>query len=92
MRNAIMHSDEPLKECLDEAYLDGKYIQNHTNTIPNDPVLPLILDRVYTCKEVVKIEYQIPGCPPSGDMLWQTLTALIQGHPENLPSELIKYD
>ncbi len=92
MRNAIMHSDDPLKECLYEAYIDSPYIQNDNHQIPNDPALPLILDRVYSCSEVVKIDYQIPGCPPSGDMLWQTLTSLIEGRPENLPLELIKYD
>lgn len=92
MRNAIMHSEDPLKECFDEAYIDSPYIQNATQAIPNDPALPLILDKVYTCVDVVKVDYQIPGCPPSGDMLWQTLTALIHGKPEDLPSELIRYD
>lgn len=92
MRNAIMHSEDPLKECFDEAYIDGLYIQNTTQTIPNDPALPLILDKVYTCVDVVKIDYQIPGCPPTGDVLWQTLNALIHGNPADLPSELIRYD
>jgi len=92
MRNAIMHSDDPLKECFDEAYISGPYIRNLNHQIPNDPALPLILDSVYSCVDVVKIDYQIPGCPPSGDMLWQALTALLTGEPENLPSEMIKYD
>lgn len=92
MRNAIMGSDDPLRECFEEAYINSPYIQNDSHQIPNDPVLPLILDKVYTCFDVVKIDYQIPGCPPSGDILWQTLTALILGKPEDLPLELIKYD
>lgn len=92
MRNAIMHSDDPLKECFEEAYINSPYTQNPSGQIPNDPALPLILDKVYNCSEVVKIDYQIPGCPPSGDILWQTLSALIHGQPEDLPRELIKYD
>lgn len=92
MRNAIMHSEDPLKECLDEAYIDGPYLYNPTQQIPNDPALPLILDKVYTLADVVKVDYQIPGCPPSGDTLWQTLVALINGRPADLPYELIKYD
>jgi NAD-reducing hydrogenase small subunit len=34
--------------------------------IPNDPEIPLLLDKVYPCHEVVKIDYHLPGCPPSG--------------------------
>ncbi len=92
MRNAIMHSDDPLRECLEEAYHTTKFVYNPTNEIPNDPALPLILDRVYTCVEVVKIDYQIAGCPPSGDALWQALTALINDDKTALPSEMIRYD
>ncbi|WP_240796781.1 2Fe-2S iron-sulfur cluster-binding protein [Terasakiella sp. SH-1] len=92
MRNAIMHSDDPLKDCFDEAYINSPYIQNDRHRIPDDPALPLILDSVYSTVDVVKVDYQIPGCPPSGDMLWQTLSALIAGEPESLPKELIKYD
>ncbi len=92
MRNAIMHSEDPLKDCLEEAYLNSEYVYNPTNDIPNDPALPLLLNKVYTLGEVVKIDYQIPGCPPCGDTLWQTLTALINGNPADLPYDLIKYD
>jgi NAD-reducing hydrogenase small subunit len=66
MRNAIMHSDAPLRECLEEAYITGRDIRNTTHNIPNDPALPLLLDKVYPCSDVVKIDYQIPGCAPDG--------------------------
>ena len=92
MRNAIMHSDDPLRECLETAYHNSEYVYNPTNQIPNDPALPLLLDKVYTLADVVHVDYQIPGCPPSGDTMWQTLDALIKGQPEKLPYELIKYD
>ena len=92
MRNAIMHAEDPLRECLETAYLDSDYVLNPTNSIPNDPALPLLLDKVYTLADVVKVDYQIPGCPPSSETLWQTLNALIAGRQERLPYELIKYD
>lgn len=92
MRNAIMHSNDPLRECLETAYLNSPHVYNPTNDIPNDPALPLILDKVYTCAEVVKMDYQIPGCPPSGDILWQAINALLNGKPSDLPSEVIKFD
>ena len=92
MRNAIMHAEDPLRECLETAYLDSDYVLNPTNSIPNDPALPLLLDKVYTLADVVKVDYQIPGCPPSGETLWHTLEALIAGRRDRLPYELIKYD
>tara|TARA_R110000868_G_scaffold270172_1_gene529546 strand:- start:51 stop:608 length:558 start_codon:yes stop_codon:yes gene_type:complete len=91
MRNAIMHSQEPLRECLDEAYSTSKVL-NVENQIPNDPALPLLLDKVYTCVEVVKIDYQIPGCPPSADTMWSALNALIKNEKPSLDYALIKYD
>jgi coenzyme F420-reducing hydrogenase gamma subunit len=39
--------------------------------IPNDPELPLPLDKVHPLHEVVKVDYFIPGCPPSGDAIWK---------------------
>ncbi len=92
MRNAIMHADEPLYECLQTAYAPSDIVLNPGRRIPADAQLPLLLDRVYTCAEVVKIDYQIPGCPPSAEALWFVLNALIQGRPLDLPPELIRYD
>ncbi|MEW5815711.1 MAG: NADP oxidoreductase [Spirochaetota bacterium] len=87
MRNTV-----PLKECLDEAYLNGLTVYNPGKIIPNDDEVPLLLNRVYACHEVVRIDYHIPGCPPSADALWEILVALLNNKPINLPYELIKYD
>ena len=87
MRNTV-----PLKECLEEAYLNGPTIENGTGVIPNDPDIPVLLDRVYPCHEIVKIDYFLPGCPPSADTLWAALTALLSGEEPELPYELVKYD
>ena len=87
MRNTI-----PLAECLEEAYLNGPSVYNPNKKIPGDKEIPLLLDKVYPCHEVVKIDYHLPGCPPSADTIWQALTALLENKPLNLPYELIKYD
>ena len=87
MRNMI-----PLKECLEEAYLNSPSVYNPGKEIPNDPELPLMLDKVYPCQEVVKIDFHLPGCPPPADMLWEALVALLSNKPLDLPYELIKYD
>ena len=87
MRNTI-----PLKECLDEAYLNGPTVHNPSGKIPRDVEIPLLLNQVLPCQEVVKIDYHLPGCPPSADTIWAALTALLTGQPVNFEYELIKYD
>ena len=87
-----LRNNIPLKECLEEAYLNGPTVHNPEKIIPNDNELPLCLDRIYTCNEVVKIDYFLPGCPPSGDTIWQAVVALLNNKPLDLPYELIKYD
>jgi NAD-reducing hydrogenase small subunit len=87
MRNMI-----PLKECLEEAYLNGPTVHNPARKIPNDPEIPLLLNKVYPAHEVVKIDYFLPGCPPTADTLWEALVALLSDKPVQLPYELIKYD
>ncbi|MBN2375531.1 MAG: hypothetical protein JXD22_03965 [Sedimentisphaerales bacterium] len=87
MRNTI-----PLKECLEEAYINGPTVHNPSGKIPNDPEIPLLLNKVYPCQDVVKIDYYLPGCPPPADTIWQALVALLTDEPVELPYELIKYD
>jgi NAD-reducing hydrogenase small subunit len=87
-----MRNNIPLEECIDEAYRDGVTVHNPKGITPQDPEIPLLLNKVYSCHEVVKIDYFLPGCPPSADTLWAALTALLGGQPVELPYELLKYD
>ena len=87
MRNFI-----PLKDCLDEAFVRSPTVYNPEGRIPNDPEIPLLLNQVYPCHQIVKIDYYLPGCPPSAETLWQSLVALLNDEPVNLPYPLIKYD
>jgi NAD-reducing hydrogenase small subunit len=52
----------------------------------------LPLDKVHPLHEVVKVDYFIPGCPPSGDAIWKFLTDLIEGRTPKLGHGLISYD
>lgn len=88
LRNGI-----PVKECIEEAYFGVPTVENNTERIlPNDDELPMILDKVYPCHEVVKIDYYLPGCPPRADLIWEALAALITGNELNLPYEVVKFD
>lgn len=87
MRNGI-----PVEECLKEAYIDGPSVCNKEGILPNNEELPMMLDKVYPCHEVVKIDYHLPGCPPTADLIWEALVALVTGKELNLPYEVVKFD
>jgi NAD-reducing hydrogenase small subunit len=76
--------------CLREVYQTD--IGLAQGLIPNDPELPLPLDKVHPLHEVVKVDYFIPGCPPSADAIWKFLTDLLVGRTPTLGHGLIKYD
>lgn len=87
MRNMV-----PLKECLEEAYLNGPTVYNATGRIPDDPDIPILMNRVYPVHEVVKVDYFMPGCPPPADQIWEILVALLSGKEIDLPYQLLKKD
>ena len=88
LRNGIS-----VRECLEEAYLNGPTVgMNSDKVIPNDDELPMILDKVYPCHEIVKIDYYLPGCPPTADLIWNALVALVTGDEMKLPYEVVKFD
>ena len=80
----------PLEECLAESYLTGEGIDNPQ--IPSDIELPLLLDKVHPIHELVKVDYFLPGCPPSGNAFWRFITDLAAGKTPTLPYELVHYD
>jgi len=88
LRNGIS-----IRECLEEAYLNGPTVgMNSDKIIPNDDELPMLLDKVYPCHEIVKIDYYLPGCPPTADLIWNALVALVTGDELKLPYEVVKFD
>ena len=60
--------------------------------IPDDPELPAPLDKVYPLNQIVRVDYSLPGCPPSGDAIWKFLTDLILGRVPRLDYSLLHYD
>ena len=80
----------PLATILQEVYCTGPGLSN--SRIPDDPELPLPLDKVHPIHEVVKVDFFIPGCPPSGDAIWQVLSDLLAGREPALGHGLLHYD
>ena len=80
-----------LREILEEVYHSSPGLAAGC-AIPNDPELPLPLNQVHPIHEVVKIDYFLPGCPPSGDAIWKFLTDLIAGRTPHFGHGLLHYD
>ncbi len=88
LRNGI-----PVAELFKEAFLTGPTVDSKSSQIPNDEEIPMLLDRVYPCHEIVKIDGYLPGCPPRADLLWEALNLLIAGKSlDELNFDLVRYD
>ncbi len=85
MRNYFKTEDVLRRGYLEtESTVDGK--------IPRSPEIATLLDRVKAVCEVVKVDIQLPGCPPDADAIWFALTELLAGRIPALSGENLKYD
>ncbi len=80
-----------LRDVLEEVYQTSPGLAPGS-AIPNDPELPLPLNRVHPIHEIVRGDYFIPGCPPSADAIWKFLTDLLAGRTPVLGHDLLHYD
>lgn len=87
MRNFV-----PLKECLEESYIHGITSEIGANVIPNHEDIPKLLNNVYPCNEIVKIDHFIPGCPPSAEHIWKAVKSVLLGKEMTITHEEFKYD
>jgi NAD-reducing hydrogenase small subunit len=76
LRNAWRESD---KTVLKRAYAD---LSDMATEIPTD--VPKLLKKVHPLHEIVKVDYFIPGCPPSADLINYVLTELLAGRTPNM--------
>ncbi|MCH8485316.1 MAG: NADP oxidoreductase [Candidatus Cyclonatronum sp.] len=87
-----MRNQLPLGECLEEAYLNCSTNDAETALVPYHKELPKLLNRVYACREVVKIDYNIPGCPPDAQHIWKAVKNLLWGEKFSILYNEFKYD
>ncbi|MCL1970879.1 MAG: oxidoreductase [Candidatus Bathyarchaeota archaeon] len=76
LRNSWENSD---KEVLERAYKSSEDLQA---AVPN--MVPKLLIRAKPLHEVVKVDFYIPGCPPSADLINYVLTELLAGKTPNM--------
>ena len=87
LRNTV-----PLSECLNEAYKYSMTSENDENIIPAHEDIPKILDKVYPCNDLVKIDYYIPGCPPTANHIWKVVKNLLFSEEYSILYPEFKYD
>ena len=85
-----MRNQFTLKECLEESYINGIGVKDPQ--IPDDPEIPLLLNKVHPIHEVVKVDFFLPGCPPSADTIWTFLEEVLSGKPIDFAYRQIHYD
>jgi NAD-reducing hydrogenase small subunit len=68
----------------DQAVLEKEFIENSdvNPQIPTD--VPKLLKKVRPLHEVVKVDYFIPGCPPSAGLINYVMTELLAGRTPNM--------
>ncbi len=78
-----MRNTFTLRSCLQEAFGEE---------VPNDPELPLLLDKVRPIHEVVRIDFTLPGCPPSAELFWNLFSAILEGREPGVAPGEIRFD
>ena len=74
---------------LERAYVE---LADVGPAIPDEPgIVPPLLDRVQPVHAVVPVDFFMPGCPPSADVIRKTLDALRQGQVPELHGREIKF-
>jgi len=77
-----------VRQCLGQVYRT----EQGEVAVPDDPELPRLLDKVYPVNEIVRIDYFLPGCPPTGDAIWKFLTDLLTGRTPRIEHPLLQFD
>lgn len=68
------------KGILERAYFENASVNQQ---VPSEGV-PKLLPMAVPVHHVVSVDCFLPGCPPSADLIWQTLMELLQGKTPDL--------
>ena len=63
------------EDCLQRSYVDAE--SNVEGEVPSDPNLMRLIDRVAPLHDYVKVDYFMPGCPPSPDFIFYVLGEIL---------------
>jgi F420-non-reducing hydrogenase small subunit len=80
------------KGMFDVNYISSPTLVNSEKTLPEEEskveghtlTLPRIYETLYRLDDIIDVDYYLPGCPPSTDLIISAITAIIEG---NLPEK-----
>jgi len=75
------------REIFDASYHNNPSTVNPEKTEPRpvvetpfgDVEIPVMYDQVLRLKDVVPVDYELPGCPPQANRVWEAIQALVSG-------------
>lgn len=67
-----------LEDVLNRSYRENSSVIEGL-PLGGDGIVPKLLDRVRRIEDVVKVDYFLPGCPPSADAIYAFITELLAG-------------
>lgn len=85
-----MRNKYSTEEVLRRAYSDAE--TNYNKNIPSSEDISKLLEKVKPVDEVVKVDYYIPGCPPSADAIYEVLSKLLEDEEPELKGKLLSYE
>jgi F420-non-reducing hydrogenase small subunit len=84
-------------DILKTSFLDNPTTANPDRIVPTAETvvpegtlhLPALLEKLLILKDVVEVDYFIPGCPPESARVWDVVETVIQGKPLPPPGSVI---
>jgi NAD-reducing hydrogenase small subunit len=78
-----MRNPFPVQAVYDRAYRENATLTQGTP----DAMIPRLLSYARPVHEVVNVDVFVPGCPPSADVIYYTLTELVAGKEPELSTK-----
>jgi len=85
-----MRNNLPTEEVLRRGYVETE--STVEGKIPRSEEIAKLLDRVMAVHEVVKVDVNVRGCPPSADAIYYVLKELVEGRIPVLRGEYLRFD
>ncbi|MFC1504469.1 oxidoreductase, partial [Spirochaetota bacterium] len=75
------------KDIMSRAYLESESTVNPNNIMPKEKStyegkemeIPEFYKRVYALDQIIDVDYYLPGCPPTPDVVKNALLAILEG-------------
>jgi len=83
IRNAVTK-----EQALERSYIDVE--SNVEGFTPKDPEVSKLIDRVEPLHRHVKVDFYLPGCPPSADTIFYVLNELLHDRMPVLDEDKVK--